>query len=221
MSTLVSSSAPSFVLLGASTKSMCLKKLSHPSSLSRQVKWWFYLQNYNNYNISNSSCCPHADPQHPLLPKKEQTCCHLACHNHLYPTRWLLLATNCRLGLLCTWYCHIISSDCKYRFSVFSLWFCVQQKLFQVSVKCLYDAPDQPAMLINGVWTWNKLHWLNVSPCKWNIVRTCWYPYHIFPISVCSVLRWFWDIYLVVDELSTYTKKATHWDKVLSSGNQV
>ena len=108
-----------------------------------------------------------------------------------------------------------------YRFAVFSLWFCVQQKLFQVSVKCLYDAPDQPAMLINGVWTWNKLHWLNVSPCKWNIVRTCWYPYHIFPISVCSVLRWFWDIYLVVDELSTYTKKATHWDKVLSSGNEV
>ena len=30
----------------------------------------FYLQNYYNYNISNSSFCPHTDPQHPPFSKK-------------------------------------------------------------------------------------------------------------------------------------------------------
>ena len=35
---------------------------------------------------SNSSCCPHADPQHPHCPKTEHNYCHLACHRHLYPS---------------------------------------------------------------------------------------------------------------------------------------
>ena len=30
----------------------------------------FYLQNYHNYQISNSSFCPHVDQQHPSFPKK-------------------------------------------------------------------------------------------------------------------------------------------------------
>ena len=49
-------------------------------------------------------------------------------------------------------------------------------------------------------------------------LREFWQPYYVFSISGGSILRWFWDINLVVNELST---KSTHWDNVLASNNQV
>ena len=125
MSTLVSSSAPSFVLLGASTKSMCLKKLSHPSSLSRQVKWWFYLQNYNNYNISNSSCCPHVDSKCPPSSGIEQHYHHTACQKNPHPSLSMASVNHntCGFDPWCTWCCHRTSDLCI-GLPWCSLWFC-------------------------------------------------------------------------------------------------
>ena len=72
-----------FVFLSASVKSGCLGKLSLPSLLSRQVQTVFFLQNYCHCEISNSSpLCPHVDPHHPPLSKKEQNYRHSACHNY-------------------------------------------------------------------------------------------------------------------------------------------
>ena len=94
---------PSFVLLGASAKFRCLGKLSHPSSLSRQVKTVIFI---SKITITTTSPILHFAPMRilsaPYCPKREQNYCHLACHNHLYPSRWLLLTTSCRLGPQCT-----------------------------------------------------------------------------------------------------------------------
>ena len=96
-------STPSFVLLGASTKSRCLGKLSHPSLLSRQVKTVIFIF---KVTITAKSPILHFAPMRthniPYCPKQEQNYCHLACHNHSYPSRWLLFTTNCRLGPRCT-----------------------------------------------------------------------------------------------------------------------
>ena len=94
---------PSFVLLGAIAKSMCLGKLSHSSSLSRQAKTVIFI---SKNTIITKSPIFHFAPMWtyniPDCPKKEQNYCHLVCHNHVYPSRWLLLTTNCHLGPRCT-----------------------------------------------------------------------------------------------------------------------
>ena len=129
-----------------------------PHCLAGKWKNDFYLQNYHNYNISNSSFAPMRTYNTPYCPKQEQNYCHSASHNHSYPSWWLLLTTNCRLGRWCT--CRIATESkvtVQVGFTVFwSLWCCVQ-KLVQVPEKCLNCTTDQPIMFINGVWTWMVL----------------------------------------------------------------
>ena len=96
-------STPPFVLLGASAKFRCLGKLSHPSSLSSRVKTLIFI---SKITITTTSPILHFAPMRtlntPYFSKKEQSDCHLAYHNHLYPSRWFLLTTNCCLGPRCT-----------------------------------------------------------------------------------------------------------------------
>ena len=76
---------PSFVLLGASAKSRCLGKLSHPHRLAGKSERWFlspklpWLQNLQFLILPQ--CGPTTSP---TAPKKEQNYCQLACRNHLY-----------------------------------------------------------------------------------------------------------------------------------------
>ena len=55
-------SVPSLEVLGKTIASLTTQQARENND--------FYLRNYHNYKISNSSCCPHADPRHPLPPKK-------------------------------------------------------------------------------------------------------------------------------------------------------
>ena len=90
---------PSFVLLGVSVKSRCFGMLSHSSSLSRQAKTVIFI---SKNTIITKSPIFHFAPMWtyniPDCRKKEQKYCHLACHNYVYPSRWLPLTTNCHLG---------------------------------------------------------------------------------------------------------------------------
>ena len=142
---------PLFVLSGASAKSRCLGKLSHPSLLSRQVKTVIFI---SKITIPTKSpillFVPMRTHNTPCCPKKEQNYCHLACRNYSYPSRWLLVTTNCRLGPPCTWYCHRSSSNCT-GLLFCSLWFCVQ-KCVRIVVKCLNRTPDSLGMFTDGVW---------------------------------------------------------------------
>ena len=154
----------------------------------------------------------------PYCPKKEQNYCHLACHDHLHPSWWLLLiTTNCCLGRRCT---YIIATE--------------SQVTVQVSFTVLVTLVLCPE-IGSSIWRLSKLHHIStqnvhklcmnvndtfsgVSTCKWRLMCKFWQPYYVFPISEGSILRWFWDIHLVVNELST---KAIHRDNVLASANQV
>jgi len=94
---------PPFVLLGASAKSRCLGKLSYPSLLIRQVKTEIFIS-----KIATTIKSPilHFAPMWthstPHCPNKDQNYQSLACQNHSYPSRWLLLITNCCSEPRCT-----------------------------------------------------------------------------------------------------------------------
>ena len=166
---------PSFALLGAIAKSRRPGKLSHSSVPGRQVKTVILSPKLPQLqNPSNSSFCLHANPQHPPLPKEDQDNCHLACHKHLYPSRWLLLTTNCRLGPECTWYCHRTSINCTC-LPFWSLWCCVR-KMVQVAVSCLNCTTDPPRMFINGERAWYILGCpsLQMTPCKRILAAVIW-----------------------------------------------
>ena len=94
---------PSFVLLGVSVKSRCFRMLTHSSSLSRQAKMVIFI---SKITISKTYPILHFVPMRTYnilyCPKKERYYCHLACHNQLYPSRWLLVSTNYRLARWCT-----------------------------------------------------------------------------------------------------------------------
>ena len=93
----------SFVSLGVSVKSRCFGMLSHSSSLSRQAKTVIFI---SKITISKTYPILHFESMRTYnilyCPKKERYNCHLACHNHLYPSRWLLVSTNYRLARWCT-----------------------------------------------------------------------------------------------------------------------
>ena len=118
-------------------------------------KWKRWFLSPNLQQLQKLSRCPHVTPMltndTPHRPKKEQTYCYLVCHNHLYPSWWLLLTTTCRLDSRWTWYCHRISGNCT-GLPCCSLWFRVQ-KFVQVAINCLCLTSDPPGMFIIGVWT--------------------------------------------------------------------
>ena len=102
---------PSLVLLGASAKFRCSRKLPRPSLLGRQVKTVIFI---SKIAITTKS---------PIL--------------HFVPMqiRWLLLSTCCHLGPRWTWYCLRTSGNWTV-LPYCLLWFCVQ-KLVQVAVNCM------------------------------------------------------------------------------------
>ena len=93
---------PSFVLLGASAKSRCLGKLSHPSVTGRQMKTMIFISKMSLTTKSQFLMLPPCGPTPPPNDQKVHDYCHLTCHSHLYPSWWLLLTTSCRLGPQCT-----------------------------------------------------------------------------------------------------------------------
>ena len=123
----------------------------------------FYLQNCRSYKISKSSCCPHADPQQPPFPKKEQNYRHLTSQNHLHPSRCLLLTTHCRLGPRCTWYCYRTSSNCT-GLLFCSLWFlCLEigSSTCKLSKSHLRSTRNLHKWCLKVFGTWP-----DVSPCR-------------------------------------------------------
>ena len=118
---------PAFVLLGASAKSRCFKKLPHPSLPSRQVQILFF---FSKIAITTKSSFFHGVPiwtqNIPWCPKQEQNWRHSACHNHFDPSRWLLPIRNCCLVPCCTWYRHRTSSKCT-GLPCCLVWFCATE----------------------------------------------------------------------------------------------
>ena len=93
---------PSFVLLGASAKSRCLGKLSHPALLSRQVKTVIFICKITITIKSPILPFDLMRTHKPPIVQKEQNYCHWACHNHTYASRWLLFTRNCCSSPRCT-----------------------------------------------------------------------------------------------------------------------
>ena len=131
----------------------------------------FYLQNYHNYKISNSSFRSHADPQHPPLSKKERNYCHLAYQNHFCPSRWPLLTTHCRLGPRCTEYCNRTSSNCTTLAFWVTIVLCpeIGSSSHKLSISHLRSTRNVHKRCIDTTYTS-----LSVAPCKWHLLRTFW-----------------------------------------------
>ena len=158
---------------------------------------------------------PYGSTTPPIVPKKEQNYCHLACHNHLYLSRWPLFTKKYRLGPWCTWYCHRVSTNCT-GLPFWSLWFCVQ-KLVQVAVNCLYHTLDPPGMFINGVWTQHILHWVSLL-----VNGTLYAHFGSRNIYFQFLSDLFWgDFGTYFWCLMSCQQKTTHWENVLASNNQL
>ena len=104
--------------------------------------------------------------------KKEQKYSHLACHNHLYASRWLLLTTHFCFCLWCTCYCHGTSDTCTYRFTeLFTLVLCPEIDLSsrKLSISHLRSTLNIQKWCMNAD---------DTSPgvylCKWYIAREIW-----------------------------------------------
>ena len=134
-----------------------------PHFWAGKQKWWF---SFSKITITRTSLNLHFAPVRtrdiPNFPKKSKVTVTLAHHNHLYPSRWLLLTTNCCLGPRYTWYCHRTSNNCT-GLSFWSFWVCAK-KLVQVAVNCHGSFGH-----MEGVhYTWIKIYFLaNIIAIKW------------------------------------------------------